>query len=94
MGFTLCVSGKHTTKRRVTNMGAGGVSWRYKPSSWINYTVVPHYKWFRYIWYDLVLERWETDGSHMPMKEVTVLRSRMKKKEIKAYQKLLKDDQR
>lgn len=73
-------------------MGVGSVYPNYSPMTWEKYDIVPHYKWFRFIWYDLVHEKWQTDGSHVPMSEVTVLRSKVRKKEVKTFLKLLKND--
>ena len=61
-------------------------------TTWIVRKIRPTYKLFPFIWYDLVEEKWETDGTHVPARTLTMLASRKSKKVIVGMQKLLKED--
>ena len=73
-------------------MGVAHPPWmRIKPFEQIEYVLRPHFKWFPIIWYDVIKDRWWTDGTHKPMQDLVVLRSRVSKKEADGFMKLLKD---
>jgi hypothetical protein len=72
-------------------MGVAHTPWmRTAPYEKIEYDLRPHYKWFPCLWYDVIKNRWWTDGTHVPIREVEVLRNRVRSAEANAFIKLLK----
>lgn len=72
-------------------MGFGGVNYGYTPSKWVNYEIKPHYKLFPFKWYDLWEEKWESDGTHVPISSLTMLAERQPLQVVVGMKKLLKD---
>lgn len=73
-------------------MGVGGVNFNYRPSSWVVYIIKPHYKLFPFKWYDLLEEKWVSDGTHVPTESLTMLAERQPLKVVIGMKKLLKED--
>lgn len=70
-------------------MGVGYAPWMRGKFEQINYLIKPHYRWFPFIWFDVVKDRWWTDGTHTPMQEIKVLKSKVSKEVAIGFIKLL-----
>lgn len=66
--------------------GAGG----YRPSVHIAYIIKPHYKFYPFKWYDVIEDKWETDGTYVPVNTKNIIMERVNKKTAMGMRKLLK----
>lgn len=76
-------------------MGSGGVGkfgsrGSGLPSVHIKYEIKPHYKLFPFKWYDVIEEKWETDGTYVPMMTTKKIQERVNLKTAVGMRKLMK----